>query len=153
MQWGWRIPFLLSVLLVGVGLYIRLRIEETPVFRQIKAKNEVSKIPLVEIFKYHRRPFFTAVGLKISETAYATIAGVFVISYATSKLGLSRNLILNGAFIASLVALCSIPLFGWLSDRVVAQDDVLRELSVLGAVCVAMQSWRSPDWSESQRSI
>ena len=116
--WGWRIPFLISVLLVGVGLYIRLRMEETPAFRLIKAKNEVVKMPIVDIFKHHRRPFFTAVGLKISEIAYASIAGVFVISYATAQLGLSRGLVLNGAFIASLVALFSIPLFGWLSDRV-----------------------------------
>jgi MFS transporter, MHS family, shikimate and dehydroshikimate transport protein len=118
MAWGWRIPFLLSVLLVGVGLYIRLRMEETAAFRQVKAKNEVVQMPIVEIFRDHRRPFFTAVGLKISEIAYASIAGVFIMSYATSHLGLSRGLVLNGAFIASLVALVSIPFFGWLSDRV-----------------------------------
>jgi MHS family shikimate/dehydroshikimate transporter-like MFS transporter len=58
------------------------------------------------------------VGLKISEIAYASIAGVFVMSYATSRLGLSRGLVLNGAFIASFVALFSITLFGWLSDKV-----------------------------------
>src|SRR5882757_9594678 len=118
MAWGWRVPFLISVLLVGVGLWIRLSMEETPAFRQIQAKNDVAKMPIVEIFKYHRRPFFTAVGLKISEIAYASIAGVFIMSYATSKLGLSRGLVLNGAFIASFVALFSIPFFGWLSDRV-----------------------------------
>src|SRR5258708_6593323 len=118
MAWGWRIPFLISILLVGVGLWIRLRMEETPAFRQIKAKNEVAKMPIVDIFKYHRRPFFTAVCLKISEIAYASIAGVFIMSYATSRLGLSRGLVLNGAFIASFVALFSIPLFGWLSDKV-----------------------------------
>ena len=118
MAWGWRIPFLLSILLVGVGLYIRLRMEETAAFRQVKAKNEVVRMPIVEIFRDHRRPFFTAVGLKISEIAYASIAGVFIMSYATSRLGLSRGLVLNGAFIASFVALFSIPLFGWLSDKV-----------------------------------
>jgi len=118
LAWGWRIPFLISILLVGVGLYIRLNMEETPAFRQLKAKNEVVKVPIVEIFKYHRRPFFTAVGLKISEIAYASIAGVFIMSYATTKLGLSRGLVLNGVFLASFVALFSIPLFGWLSDKV-----------------------------------
>jgi MFS transporter, MHS family, shikimate and dehydroshikimate transport protein len=118
LSWGWRIPFLLSIVLIGVGLFIRLKLEETPAFRQLKAKNEVVKMPIVEIFKYHRRPFFTAVGLKISEIAYASIAGVFVISYATSQLGLSRSSILNGVFLASFVALFSIPLFGWLSDRI-----------------------------------
>jgi MHS family shikimate/dehydroshikimate transporter-like MFS transporter len=118
MSYGWRIPFLISILLVGVGLWIRMSMEETPAFRALKAKNEVAKMPIVEIFKYHRRPFFTAVGLKISEIAYASIAGVFIMSYATSKLGLSRGLVLNGAFIASFVALFSIPFFGWLSDKV-----------------------------------
>ena len=95
MSYGWRIPFLISILLVGVGLWIRMSMEETPAFRALKAKNEVAKMPIVEIFKYHRRPFFTAVGLKISEIAYASIAGVFIMSYATSKLGLSRGLVLN----------------------------------------------------------
>jgi MHS family shikimate/dehydroshikimate transporter-like MFS transporter len=118
MSYGWRIPFLLSILLVGVGLWIRMSMEETPAFRALKAKNEVAKMPIVDVFKYHRKPFFTAVGLKISEIAYASIAGVFVMSYATTKLGLSRGLVLNGAFIASFVALFSIPFFGWLSDRV-----------------------------------
>lgn len=118
MSYGWRIPFLVSILLVGVGLWIRMSMEETPAFRALKAKNEVVKMPIVEIFKYHRRPFFTAVGLKISEIAYASIAGVFIMSYATSKLGLSRGLVLNGAFIASFVALFSIPFFGWLSDKI-----------------------------------
>ncbi len=117
LAWGWRIPFLISVLLVGVGLYIRLRMEETSAFLRVKAKNEVARLPLVEIFKHHRRPFFTAVGLKISEIAYASIGGVFVMSYATANLGLSRALVLNGAFASSLAALFAIPTFGWLSDR------------------------------------
>src|SRR3954471_23782855 len=62
MAWGWRIPFLISVLLVGVGLYIRLSMEETQAFQQVKAKNEVAQMPLVEVFKHNRRPFFIAVG-------------------------------------------------------------------------------------------
>lgn len=118
MAYGWRIPFLISILLVGVGLYIRLNMEETAAFRQVQAKKDVASMPLVEIFRHHRRPFFTAVGLKISEIAYASIGGVFVMSYATANLGLSRTVVLNGAFAASLVALLAIPLFGWLSDLV-----------------------------------
>jgi len=117
MAWGWRIPFVVSVLLVGVGLYIRLSLEETAAFRQVKARNDVAKVPLVEVFRHHRRPFFTAVGLKISEIAYMSIASVFAISYVTTNLGLSRALALNGVLAASLVALFAIPLFGWLSDR------------------------------------
>jgi MHS family shikimate/dehydroshikimate transporter-like MFS transporter len=117
MSWGWRIPFLISILLVGVGLYIRLNMEETPVFRKVQAKDEVARLPLVEIFKHHRRPFFTAVCLKISEIAWASIGGVFVMSYATANLGLPRSVVLNGGLAASIVALFAIPAFGWLSDR------------------------------------
>jgi MFS transporter, MHS family, shikimate and dehydroshikimate transport protein len=116
MSWGWRIPFLVSILLVAIGLYIRLSMEETPAFRKVQIKNEVASLPLVEIFKHHRRPFFTAVCLKISEIAYASIGGVFVMSYATANLGLPRGLVLNGAFLSSLSALVAIPVFGWLSD-------------------------------------
>ncbi len=118
LTWGWRIPFLLSIVLIAVALYIRLKLEETPAFLQLKAKNEVVTMPIVEIFTHHRRAFFTAVGLKISEIAYASIAGVFVISYATTQLALPRSVILSGVFWASFVALFTIPLFGWISDRV-----------------------------------
>ncbi|MFG1426306.1 MFS transporter [Roseixanthobacter glucoisosaccharinicivorans] len=117
LSWGWRVPFLLSIVLIGVGLFIRLRLEETPAFRQLQAKREVAQMPIVEIFKYHRRPFFTAVGLKIAEISYASIAGVFVISYATQTLGMSRSTILNGVMLSSFIALFSIPFFGWLSDK------------------------------------
>ncbi len=115
--WGWRIPFLLSILLIAVGLFIRLRLEETPAFRQLKAKQEVARMPVLEIFAHHRRPFFTAVGLKIAEISYASIASVFVISYATQKLGMPRATILNGVMASSFIALFSIPFFGWLSDK------------------------------------
>jgi MHS family shikimate/dehydroshikimate transporter-like MFS transporter len=83
----------------------------------VQARNEVAILPLIEIFRAHRRPFFTAVCLKISEIAYASIGGVFVMSYATANLGLSRSLVLNGAFLSSLAAVIAIPTFGWLSDR------------------------------------
>src|SRR6201997_3961209 len=67
LAWAWRIPFLISIVLAGIGLYIRLQLEETPVFREIEAKNEVAKLPRAEILTRHRRSFFPAVGLKLSE--------------------------------------------------------------------------------------
>ena len=118
MSWGWRVPFLLSVVLVGVGLFIRLRLVETPAFTALQRRDALARAPLVEVFTTHRRPFLIAVGLKISEIAWASIAGVFVISYATTRLGLPRSLILNAVLMSSVVALVSIPLFGWLSDIV-----------------------------------
>ncbi len=117
MSWGWRVPFLISILLVGVGLYIRLSLAETPVFRRLKMQDEVAAMPIMEILTRHRRPFFIAVGLKISEIAYFSIAGVFAIAYATGHLGLARSSILNAVLMSSAVALVSIPTFGWLADK------------------------------------
>ena len=64
MSWGWRIPFLISIFLVGIGLFVRLSLVETPVFRQLKLNDDVAAIPVVEILTKHRRPFLTAIGLK-----------------------------------------------------------------------------------------
>jgi MHS family shikimate/dehydroshikimate transporter-like MFS transporter len=118
LAWAWRIPFLISIVLVGIGLYIRLQLEETPVFREIEAKNEVAKLPLVEILTRHRRSFFTAVGLKLSEVSYAIIVGVFSISYVTGHLAMPRSVIINAILVSAAVALLIIPVFGWLSDRI-----------------------------------
>jgi len=118
LEWAWRVPFLISIVFVGIGLYIRLQLEETPVFREIEAKNEVAKLPLLEILARHRRPFFTAIGLKLSEVTYAIIAGVFSISYVTGHLAMPRNVIINAMFLAAVVALLMIPVCGWLSDRI-----------------------------------
>jgi MHS family shikimate/dehydroshikimate transporter-like MFS transporter len=118
LAWAWRIPFLISIVLVAIGLYIRLQLEETPVFRNIQAKNEVAKLPVVEVLTRHRRSFFTAVGLKVSEISYAIIAGVFTISYVTGQLAMPRSVIINAIFLSAVVALVAIPVFGWLSDRV-----------------------------------
>ena len=117
MSWGWRIPFLISIFLVGIGLYIRLSLVETPVFRQLKLNDDVAAIPVVEILTKHRRPFLTAIGLKISEIAYFSIASVFVISYATGHLDLPRSVIPQSAQMSATVALIAIPTFGWLADN------------------------------------
>jgi MFS transporter, MHS family, shikimate and dehydroshikimate transport protein len=118
LAWAWRIPFLISIVLVTVGLYIRLKLVETPVFREIEARKELAKVPLVEILARHRRPFFAAIGLKLSEVTYAIVAGVFAISYVTATLAMPRSVIINAIFIAAVVALAMIPVFGWLSDRI-----------------------------------
>ena len=117
LSWGWRIPFLISIFLVGVGLYIRLSLAETPVFRQLKLEGEVAAVPIGEILARHRRPFIIAIGLKVSEIAYFSIASVFVISYATGHLGLPRSVILNAVQTSAVAALVAIPIFGWLADK------------------------------------
>ena len=117
LAWGWRVPFLLSAILVGVGLFIRLRLSETPVFRQVQARHDVAKVPLLEILAKHRRAFLVAVGLKVSEIAYFVVATGFSIVYVTGPLGMPRSVVLNGILIAAVLEVFTIPMFGWLSDR------------------------------------
>ena len=118
LAWGWRIPFVISIVLVAVALYIRLRLHETQAFKRLENTHAVARAPIMEVFTTHRRPFLIAVGLKVCEIAWASIAGVFVISYATGRLGLPRSAILNALLLASFLALFTIPLYGWLADRV-----------------------------------
>ena len=117
LAWGWRLPFLASAVLVAVGLFIRLRLHETPSFQRVKQRAAFAKIPVVEILTEHPRTFLKAVGLKVSEIAYVSIVTVFSISYVTGQLGLPRSVILNGILIAAIIELFTIPVFGWLSDR------------------------------------
>jgi MFS transporter, MHS family, shikimate and dehydroshikimate transport protein len=118
LAWGWRVPFLISIFLAGVGLYIRMQLEETPVFREIEAKKAIAPMPVVEVATQHTRAFFIAIGLKLSEISYVSVAGVFSIAYVTGKLGLPRSVILNALLLSAVVALFAIPSFGWLSDRI-----------------------------------
>ncbi|MCJ2042548.1 MHS family MFS transporter [Methylobacterium sp. J-059] len=117
LAWGWRLPFLASAFLVFVGLFIRLRLHETPSFKRVKQQAAFAKIPVMEILTEHPRTFLKAVGLKVSEIAYVSVVTVFSISYVTGKLGLPRGVVLNGILIAAIIELFTIPAFGWLSDR------------------------------------
>jgi MFS transporter, MHS family, shikimate and dehydroshikimate transport protein len=118
LSWGWRLPFLVSIVMVGIALFIRAGLEETASFRKVQATNRIIERPFMEIITKHPGNFFTAVALKTSEIAYANIAGVFVISYATANLKIPRDTVLNGVLLSSLLALVAMPAFGWLSDRI-----------------------------------
>jgi MHS family shikimate/dehydroshikimate transporter-like MFS transporter len=115
--WGWRIPFLLSVLLLAVGAYVRARIPETPVFEALRRRGAIVANPFFEAVVRRPRNFLIAVGLKISEVSWVYILTVFVVLYGTKTLGLQRQLLLDAVFLAALLELFTIPLFGWLSDR------------------------------------
>jgi MHS family shikimate/dehydroshikimate transporter-like MFS transporter len=118
MAWGWRVPFLFSALLVGVGLFVRLRLAETPVFASLKAAGGTARVPLLEVFGKDRRAFLTAIGLKVSEIAWVSILTVFCIAYVSGTLKLPGKVIINGILLAGAVELFTMPLAGWLSDRV-----------------------------------
>jgi len=115
--WGWRIPFLVSVVLVGIGVFVRARLPETPVFEDVKSRGGIVPSPFVEMVLRSPRNFLVAIGLKISEVSWVYMLTVFVVVYATTKLGLSKSLMLNAISLAALIELATIPLFGHLSDR------------------------------------
>lgn len=116
LAWGWRIPFLISIVLVGLGAFIRRRVPESPVFEGLKARNRLAKRPFFEAVFTNPRTFLIAIGLKISEVSWVYMLTVFVVVYATTKLALPRTLLLNAILVAALVELITIPLFGYLSD-------------------------------------
>lgn len=117
LSWGWRVPFLLSIALVGVGLFIRLRLQESPAFQELKNSGQQARLPLVEALQTHRRELFLAMGARIAENGFFYIFSVFVLVYVTQQLGLPRTTALHGVLLASGVALFAIPAFGTLSDR------------------------------------
>ncbi|MDB6137487.1 MAG: transporter [Verrucomicrobiaceae bacterium] len=118
MSWGWRVPFLLGGLLLGVGMFIRLRIIESPVFLEAKAANPKPKMPLLETLQKYPRNVLLAMGARFAENAFFYIFTVLVLSYGTAQLGLERQALLNAVLIASAVQCITIPFFGALSDRV-----------------------------------
>ena len=117
LSWGWRVPFLVSILLVGVGLYIRLRIFETPAFSQVK-ESGTARLPMVEVLKNDLRKVLIGAGI-----VFVTIGGFYVVvtfslSYGTETLGIPRGVMLVGVIIAAISELITIPIFASLSDRV-----------------------------------
>jgi MFS family permease len=116
--WGWRIPFYVSALLIIIGLYVRLRILETPLFAQVQAQKREASAPVAEAFRHSTPEILLSAGARFTEQAPFYLFTVFVITYGVVALGLNKTLILNGITIAAIVELFTIPTFGYLSDRV-----------------------------------
>jgi metabolite-proton symporter len=116
LSWGWRVPFLISVVLVAVGFFVRYRLTETPAFKEVVVRQDIVKQPIVEVFRRDWRSFLLAVGITVSEVGLAYLLTVFVINYSTTMLGLPRQMILNAVVYAALVEFVTLPLAGWLSD-------------------------------------
>lgn len=135
LSWGWRIPFLASAILVAVGIFIRLRVAESPEFARAKSRGATVRMPLREVVTRHWRSVLLAIGAKVAEvTLYFTIV-VFSLSFVTSKLGLPRSEALYAIMVGAACQIVTIPLFGWLGDIVGA-----RRLYVAGGVLLAVMA-------------
>ena len=115
--WGWRLPFIASVVLVFVGLWIRKGLAETPAFREAKESGNVAKLPIKDTLRDHWRSVLVAVGAKVVETAPFYIFATFVVSYATGTLDVQQSVVLNAVSAGALVSTFGILLMGSLSDR------------------------------------
>lgn len=117
-SWGWRLPFLASALLVVIGTYIRLRVEETPDFERNVREGTIERFPVLQTIRRHPKDLLIGLGARITEISWIYVLTIFGLSYAVTNLGLSRNLVLGAIALGAVGELITIPLFGALSDRV-----------------------------------
>jgi MFS family permease len=118
MQWGWRLPFLISAALIGIGLYVRLNLDETPVFAEEKVRRLVPKAPLAELLRLQRREVVLAAGSALGAFTFAFMIGSYLATYANSDLGYSRNVVLFVGVLGGLDEITFVALSATLSDRI-----------------------------------
>src|ERR687886_1064569 len=117
LAWGWRVPFLLSIILVGVGLFVRLRLLETPAFSEVQESHTEAQMPIMDVLRNYPKNVLLAIGARVASDGCFYVFSVFILDYATRTLGLPRPTILLGVAIASALELFTIPIFGVISDR------------------------------------
>ena len=147
--WGWRIPFFISIVMVGVGLYIRLGILETPVFRRIVAEQRIERAPALEVIKRQPKEVILAALARMAEQAPAYIYLAFVFAYGTQVLHTPRDFLLTALITAGLVSFVTIPLAGHLSDRFGRKRIYLIgsvATGVFGFIYFAMLNTMVPSW-------
>jgi len=118
LTWGWRIPFALSIVLIGIGLWIRLRILETPVFRNLVVEHKIERAPILEVCRKQPGTIILTALARTSEQAPFYIFTAFIFAYGTTTLHVSRDLLLAGVLVAVCLSAVTIPLSGYLSDRI-----------------------------------
>jgi MFS transporter, MHS family, shikimate and dehydroshikimate transport protein len=118
LAWGWRIPFLISLLLLGVGVWIRAHVSETPVFAEVGASRPALKMPAFEALRRHPRNFFVVVGARMAENGLGYLFPVFGLSYVINTLHMPRSTAITGVMLGNVAELAGIFLFSVLSDRV-----------------------------------
>ena len=131
--WGWRIPFLLSIVMVAVGLWIRLGILETPVFRRIVEEKKIERAPIIEVFRRQPREIALTALLRLAEQSPGYIFNAFIFTYGTQVLGASRDLLLTGLIVTTGLGFIWAPIAGALSDRIGR-----RQMYIIGCVFVAV---------------
>ena len=136
LTWGWRVPFLVSIVLVGIGLWIRLGILETPVFRRLVEEDRIERTPVAEVFRRQPKEVFLSAFVRMAEQAPFYIFTAFVFAYGVNTLKVSRDLLITAVLVASVVSFFSIPIAGHLSDRFGR-----RRIYIIGAIGTGIFGW------------
>ncbi|WP_082939264.1 MFS transporter [Mycobacterium sp. 852002-30065_SCH5024008] len=118
MDWGWRVPFLISSALIGIALYVRLNIDETPLFVEEKARDELPKAPLAELLRFQRREIVLVAGAFLGGMGFVYLGNTFLVMYAHNHLGYSRSFIWGVGALAGLTSMACVSFSAWISDRV-----------------------------------
>jgi len=118
MTWGWRVPFLVSAVLVAIGLYVRLRVMESPEFAAVRQQETVVKMPVLEVIRTQPREILTSAFVRLSEQAPFYLFITFVLTYGVEHVGMDKGALLNFTLVAAAIGLVSVPLFGYLSDLI-----------------------------------
>jgi MFS family permease len=136
LTWGWRVPFLLSIVLVAIGLWIRLGILETPVFQRLLNEKRIEKAPMIEVFRRQPAEIFLSAFARMGEQAPFYIFTAFVFSYGVNTLHVSRDFLLIAVLVAAVVSFFTVPFAGHLSDRYGR-----KRIYILGAVVTTIFGW------------
>ena len=134
LSWGWRVPFLASIVLIAIGLWIRIGILESPVFANIKAERKIVRAPIVETLRTNWREVALTTLLRTGQLAPYYITTTYILTYGTQQLGMSRAVLLNCVIVRSIGSLVVLPLAGHLSDR-------FGRKRIIGAGCVGTGLW------------
>jgi len=149
LDWGWRVPFWLSIIMVGIGLYIRLGILETPIFSRLMTENRIERVPVIEVIKRQPKEIILTALARMAEQAPFYIFTAFVFTYGTMVLPGSRDLLLIALLTATVLSFVVVPLSGHLSDRIGRKRMYLIgavTMGVWGFVYFALLNTAVPGW-------
>jgi metabolite-proton symporter len=118
LSWGWRIPFLISLLLLGLGVYIRAKVSETPIFTEVGAKRPPLKAPAIEAVRRHPRNFLVVIGARLAENGLGYLFPVFGLGYVINTLHMPKEVAITGVMLGNFAEIFGILFFSWLSDKV-----------------------------------
>jgi len=138
-SWGWRVPFLVSFAMIGVALYVRLRVEESPIFKEMRATQTILKLPVLDAIRRYPRNMVIGIGAHVADTAVIYLYATFTVNYITKTLGLSRSIALTGIVVFSIIVIVLQPIYGALSDRIGRKP--LNVFSVVFTAAFAFPFW------------